>query len=224
MPVDSAYFSAVALTVTLLVLAGVVAVGDWLAVWQRLFRVEYLLKPATLALLVAAAVTADLGVAKPWVVAALVLGLLGDVGLMLSADDRPDRPFLLGLGAFLLGHLCYIVGFSRVGLRGVDVLAGVLIVAGIAGLALPRVLRGAARTAGRSLAVVVGGYAAVLAAMAVLGIGTGHVATAIGAALFLTSDALIARTRFVGRLPHADLLVIVSYHVGQALILIGLLR
>lgn len=211
-------------TATLLVIAAVVAIGDWYAVWQRLFRVEYLLKPATLALLVGAAVAADLGGAGPWIVAALALGLLGDVGLMLSADERPDPPFLAGLGAFLLGHVCYLVAFARVGLHGVDVLAGLLIVAGIAGLALPQVLRGAARAAGRPFAAVVGGYAAVLAAMTVLGIGTGHVATAIGTALFLVSDTLIARTRFVGRLPHADVLIIVTYHVGQALILIGLLR
>jgi hypothetical protein len=33
---------------------------------------------------------------------------------------------------------------------------------------------------------------------------------------------LIARDRFVGRVPHGKLLIIVTYHVGQSLILIGL--
>jgi uncharacterized membrane protein YhhN len=210
-------------TLTLLVVAGVVALGDWAAVHWRLFRIEYLLKPAALALLTAAAVTADLGVAKPWVVAALVFGLLGDVGLMRS-DGETDPPFIAGLASFLLGHICYVIAFVRVGVRAVDLLAGLLVIVGVAGLALPRVLRGAARSAGRPFGYVVAGYAAMLSAMAACGVGTGLVATAIGAVLFLVSDTLIAHDRFVARLPHGSLLIIVSYHGAQFLILIGLLR
>jgi uncharacterized membrane protein YhhN len=210
-------------TVTLLIVAAVVAVGDWVAVHLRLFRLEYVLKPATVAVLVAAAVVADLGVAKPWVVAALAFGLLGDVGLMFS-EGRTDPPFIAGLAAFLIGHLWYIIAFTRVGLRGLDIVAGVLVVAGIAGLALPAVLRGAAASAGPGFALVVAGYSAVLSAMTVLGVGTGLVATAIGAVLFLSSDTLIARDRFVERVPSGPLLVIVTYHLAQFLILIGLIR
>ncbi len=211
-------------TVALLVVAAVVALGDWAAVQLRLFRLEYVLKPLTLALLVATAAVADLGAPKPWVIAALALGLLGDVGLMLSSEGRTDPPFIAGLGAFLLGHLCYLVAFARSGLRGVDILAGLLVAAGVAALALPQVLRGAARSAGRPFAAIVAGYATVLAAMTTLAVGTALVATAVGGVLFLASDTLIARQRFVGRLPHGDLTVIVTYHVGQALILIGLIR
>lgn len=210
------------MTVTLLVVAAVVAVGDWVAVQLRLFRLEYVLKPLTLGLLVAAAATADLGDPKPWVVAALVLGLLGDVGLMLS-DGTSDRPFLAGLGAFLLGHVCYIVAFAIAGVRGIDLLAGFLVALGVAALTLPAVLRGAARAAGRPFAALVAGYAAVLAAMTTFAVGTGLLATASGGALFLVSDTLIARERFVERVPHGDLAVIVTYHLAQALILIGLI-
>jgi uncharacterized membrane protein YhhN len=210
-------------TVTLLIVAAVLAVGDWVAVHLRLFRLEYVLKPATMAVLVAAAVVADLGVAQPWVVAALGFGLLGDVGLMLS-EGRTDPPFIAGLAAFLIGHIWYVIAFTRVGLRGLAVLAGVLMVVGIAGLALPAVLRGAATSAGRGFALVVAGYSAVLSAMTVLGVGTGLVATAIGAVLFLCSDTLIARDRFVERVPSGPLLVIVTYHLAQFLILIGLIR
>jgi uncharacterized membrane protein YhhN len=208
-------------TVTLLVIAGVLAVGDWAAVHLRLFHLEYLLKPATLAALVAAAVVADLGDIKPWVVAALALGLLGDVGLMIS-DGSTDPPFLAGLGAFLFGHICYVIAFVALGVHGLATLAGLLVTAGIAGLMLPAVLRGAARSAGGVFAGIVGGYAAALAAMTVLGVGTGIVATAIGAVSFLCSDTLIARDRFVAPVRHGKVLIIVSYHVAQFLILIGL--
>jgi uncharacterized membrane protein YhhN len=208
-------------TVTLLVIAGVLAVGDWVAVDQRLYHLEYLLKPGTLAVLTAAAVVADLGDVKPWVVGALVLGLLGDVGLMLS-DGSTDPPFVAGLGSFLFGHVCYVIAFGIVGLGGLATFAGLLVVGGIAGLTLPAVLRGAARSAGPVFAGIVGGYAATLAAMTVLGVGTGLVATAIGAVSFLCSDTLIARDRFVEPVPHGKVLIIVTYHLAQFLILIGL--
>jgi uncharacterized membrane protein YhhN len=209
-------------TVTLLVVAAALALGDWAAVHLRLVHLEYLLKPATLALLVASAAVADLGAAKPWVVGALVFGLLGDVGLMLS-DGRPDPPFLAGLGAFLIGHVWYLVAFAEAGLHALQLLAGLLVVAGVAGLALPAVLRGAARSAGRGFAGLVAGYAAVLSTMTVLGVGTGLIATAIGAVLFLVSDTLIARERFVRPVRHGPLTVIVTYHLAQFLILIGLI-
>ncbi len=212
------------MTVTLLIIAGLVAVGDWVAVHQRLFRIEYLLKPLTLALLVAAAATADLGAIEAWVVAALAFGLLGDVGLMLSRGGRADPPFLAGLGAFLLGHIAYIVAFVRIDVRLIDLVAGALIALGVSALALPKVLRGSESSAGRVFAVIVAGYAAVLAAMTAFAVGTGIVLVAIGGVLFLVSDTIIAWQRFVRPVRHGAVAVIVSYHLAQFLILIGLVR
>jgi len=208
-------------TATLLVIAGMLAVGDWVAVHQRLTHLEYLLKPGTMLVLIAGACVADLGDIKPWVVAGLVLGLLGDVGLMLS-DGSTDPPFLAGLGSFLFGHVCYVIAFVGAGLHGLATIAGLLVTGGIAGLALPAVLRGAARSAGPVFAGIVGGYAAMLATMTVLGFGTAITATAVGAASFLCSDTLIARDRFVAHIPHGKVLIIVTYHLAQFLILIGL--
>lgn len=208
-------------TVTLLVIAGVLAVGDWVAVHARLIHLEYLFKPGTMIVLIAAAGAADLGDIKPWVIGALVLGLLGDVGLMLS-DGSTDPQFLAGLGSFFFGHICYVIAFVGVGLHGLATIAGLLVTGGIAGLALPAVLRGAARSAGPVFAGIVGGYAAMLATMTVLGFGTAITATAIGAVSFLCSDTLIARDRFVAHIPHGKVLIIVTYHLAQFLILIGL--
>ena len=210
------------MTVALVIVAALLAIGDWTVVHLRLFRLEYLLKPATLAVLIAAAAGADIDDGKAWVVAALVFGLLGDIGLMFSRDGRADPPFLAGLAAFLLGHVAYIGAFLSAGVHGLRLLAGLLVVVGVAALALPAVLRGAARAAGRDFALIVAAYAAVLAAMTALGIGTGIVATAIGAALFLGSDTLLARQRFVAPVKHGPLLVIVTYHLAQFLIVLGL--
>lgn len=214
------------MTAVLFAVAGAVAIVDWLAVWRRRFRVEYLAKPLTLALLVAAAASADLPNVKVWVVAALVFGLIGDVALMVGADrpGRPDDAFLAGLAAFLVGHICYLVAFARHGLHGVTLLAGVLVVIGSAGLTSPRILMHTSRIGGTQLSAVIGGYATVLAAMTVLAVGTSSVLTALGGLLFLGSDTVIAWDRFVARLARGPLLVIVSYHLAQFLIVLGLLH
>lgn len=208
-------------TVMLLAIAGVLAVGDWFAVYDRRYHLEYLLKPGALAVLVAAAAAADLGSAKAWVVGALVLGLLGDIGLMFS-DGSSDPQFIAGLGSFLFGHICYVIAFVIVGVHALATLAGLLITIGIAGLIIPAVLRGAARDAGPVFAGLVAFYALVLGIMTVDGVGTGIVATAVGAVLFLCSDAMIARERFVAPVRHGKMLIIVTYHLAQFLILIGL--
>lgn len=213
---------------TLLVVAGVVGLSDWMAVARRLRRAELVLKPLTLALLLVAATSGDLGDAKPWVVAALALGLMGDIALMFSdeqaAPDALDPAFLVGLAAFLLGHVSYIVGFARHGVHPWQSVAGVLVVAGVSVLALPRVLRGARATGGSTLVGLVGVYAVALATMSALAVGTGSVATAIGGLLFLASDVTLAWSRFVQPLLRGPVIVIVTYHLAQLLIVLGLLR
>ena len=196
------------MSLTFLVLAAVAAIGDWAAVARRYFRVEYLLKPLTLLFLIVAAATADLGPGQAWVVAALVCGLLGDLGLLVSLDGEADPPFVLGLAAFLIGHLFYIVAFARHGLHWLFAVAGLLVVAGAAGLVLMPVLRGVREHAGQELAVVVGGYSAVLGAMTVLAVSTGSPLTALGGVLFLASDTVLAYDRFVRMLRRGPVLCI----------------
>ncbi|MFN2518347.1 MAG: lysoplasmalogenase family protein [Jatrophihabitantaceae bacterium] len=218
------------MTLAFLVVAGVAGVTDWFAVGRGLRGLEYAAKPLTLALLIAAACFADLGVTKTWVLAALVLGLLGDIALLVgdrnpSTDQgRAQAFFLIGLGSFLLGHIAYVVAFARHGLHPVQLLAGGLVVVGAAGLALPRVLRGARQQGGRLLAALVGGYSALLGAMTVLGFGTSAVLTAIGTLLFLASDLTLAWGRYVQATRHGPVIVAVTYHAAQALIVIGLIR
>jgi len=67
-------------------------------------------------------------------------------------------------------------------------------------------------------------YATVLGVMVVLAFGTAAICTAIGAAIFLASDTTIAWSRFVQPLQRGPLIIIVTYHVAQVLILLGLAR
>ncbi|MDP9091733.1 MAG: lysoplasmalogenase [Actinomycetota bacterium] len=209
---------------TFFALTGLVALVDWVAVARVAHRVELAAKPLTLALLLVAACFADLGSAKGWVLAALVLGLIGDIALMFAQQGATDLAFLGGLACFGLGHLAYVVAFVRHGLHGWQVLAGVLVVGGATSLVMPRVLRAVQAAGGGVLAGAVALYAVALGAMAILGLGTGAVATAIGALLFLASDTTLSWDRFVQPLLRGPTIVIVTYHVAQVLIVIGLIR
>ena len=130
---------------------------------------------------------------------------------------------MLGLAAFLAGHVSYLVAFGRYGIDGVQLIAGLLIVVGSAALTLPKVLVRAKAIGGPELMVIIGAYAAVLGAMTVLAVGTASILTAIGGVAFLASDTILARDRFVGRIRNAPLLVIVTYHLAQFLIVLGLI-
>ena len=67
-------------------------------------------------------------------------------------------------------------------------------------------------------------YAVALVTMAVLAIGVSPT-TAVGAALFLISDSLIALTELSDRLPDsAGTWIMPTYVVGQALIVVGVLQ
>jgi uncharacterized membrane protein YhhN len=219
-------------TTLLLVVTGLIAIVDWVAVARSRRGLELAAKPLTMVALVVATGFADTGPAKPWLMAALLLGLLGDVFLMFSTDGggehggaaSADGAFLAGLGSFLLSHLAYLVAFTRHGLHGWQMLAGGLVVVGVAALAVPRVVHGARERGGSVLVGAISVYAGVLGAMTVLGFGTAAVATAVGALLFLVSDATIGWHRFVHPLLRGPLIIIVTYHLAQILIVVGLIR
>jgi len=199
----------------LLVVTAIVAVVDWIAVARGWTRVEYVAKPLTMLGLIGAALV---GGAEGWVVAALVFCLAGDVFLMLPSDR-----FVPGLASFLLGHLAYVVGLSldpdwRLAGLGIGVA-----VVGVAFVVLgPRVI-GAVATRDKALLPPVGAYMAAISAMVASAVATGDLWAVAGAALFYASDTLIALDRFERPRPWAGLGIMVTYHLGQALIAAGVL-
>ena len=60
--------------------------------------------------------------------------------------------------------------------------------------------------------------------MTVLGFGTAAIATTIGALAFLASDTTLAGNRFVQPMVRGPVIVIVTYHLAQILIVVGLIR
>ena len=205
----------------LLVVAAALAVVDWIGVARGNAVLEYVGKPGALAALVLVALTLDPadGSARAWFVVALVLSLAGDVFLMLPSDR-----FVEGLGSFLLAHVAYVVGFTRDGGSVALILVVAVPVVIVAGLLGARFLRAATRDGDRWLVGPLVAYMAVIAAMVSCALASGNALAAVGALLFMGSDSLIAETRFVGPRPWGPLAIIVSYHVGQALLTVSLVR
>jgi uncharacterized membrane protein YhhN len=206
-------------------LAAGAALADWVAVGLRLRRLEFAAKPAVMLSLLACALL--LQPASPaqreWFVAAQALSLGGDVGLLVDRWSRDRRgAFLAGLAFFLLAHAAYIGGFAA---RGATVeSAGLAILAaGAVTIAAGRPILAALHAgARRSLEVPVAAYMLVITVMVATAVASGNPLAGAGAALFYLSDFLIARHRFVGELAWAPLVIIVTYHLAQALLVLSL--
>lgn len=189
--------------------AGIAAVTDWVAVARESRPLEWVAKPATLALLL---LWAALGPHASWaLLAALTFSLLGDVYLMLPADL-----FLAGLLAFLVGHVGFVAAFDATPLSRLAWFVVVMLVS--APLSL-RLLRAAPDL---PLRIAIGVYMTVIALMVGSAIGSGSLVAAAGALSFMASDAMIALNRFVAPFAAARVAIIVTYHLGQFLLVYAL--
>lgn len=203
----------------LLALALVVASGDWLAVVRERKSLEYVCKPLTMAVLIAATLALDVDDAavRSWFVVALVLCLIGDVFLML-----PQDLFVFGLASFLLGHIGYIVGMQVDGVDWGRLGIGILLVLIAMAVIGTRILRAVRAGPEPELTGPVIAYMTVISAMVASALGTGHIAAVAGATSFYASDALIAWNRFVAETRHGRLAIIVTYHLAQVGLVLSL--
>jgi len=186
----------------------------------------FVAKPLTTVLLIGLAWPRglDAPTARRFVLIGLLLSLAGDVALL-----WPTEGFLPGLVAFLLAHLAYIAAFCtrarlfarRTPFVGYAAVAGAILLLLWPGVPAP-------------LRVPVLLYVLCLASMAaqagavwLAARGTADEAlarsAAIGGALFVASDALLATNKFAGPLPLAPLWVLSTYWAAQWFI-VGSLR
>lgn len=203
---------------TLLGVAAVVAVCDWVAVARETKAVEYVAKPLTMVALVGVAVTldpADPDVRVAFVVA-LVLSLAGDVFLVLPRDH-----FVAGLASFLCAHLAYAFGFAIGPGTDGELVVGALVTAAVAVPLGVRLVR-AVRIAAPALVTPVAAYIGAISLMVATATGWGNALAVAGAWSFFASDALIGERRFVQPIRGGALAVMVTYHVGQAALVVSL--
>ena len=194
---------------TLAVVAtAIAAIANWYSRLQRLDRLELFSKPlTTIGAITIAALADGPRPATVAAVAALVLCLIGDIALLHVVDQ-----FVLGLAAFLLAHIAFIVmfaqrGFDRWPLAGVGVVVCALLVGTIA---LP-IVRGATA---KGMGIPVQAYLAVISSMTVLGWATENWLIMVGATAFIISDSILGWGQFVAERAWMHLAIMVTYHIA----------
>jgi uncharacterized membrane protein YhhN len=146
------------------------------------------------------------------VVAGVCFSLVGDVALLSDSDML----FVIGLGGFLLAHVCYTLAFLTKVVWSPRMLLYAGIVGGISILLVHTVMQGAQ---GLLLPVMI--YAIAISAMVVAAFSTlgGKLPyaqlAAAGAAFFYISDSSLALNRFVHSIPHVAFLTLGVYWLGQ---------
>ncbi len=168
-------------------------------------------KPLTTILLLAVVGMPETAFAR-WVAIGIVLSVIGDAALLWPGN----RAFIVGLAAFLLAHVSYVVAFVGAAVWSAHVAVVALVMLPVTVALLRAIWAGAA---GMHAPVVVYGLvisAMVVSASATLGGPLGLApAAAIGAPLFYVSDASLAINRFKRPIPHAALLTLGVYWLGQ---------
>ncbi|MDO8361587.1 MAG: lysoplasmalogenase [Actinomycetota bacterium] len=204
--------------IVLLVATGLAAIANWWSRWRDSKSIELWSKPLTTVLVIGLALASEAPTGHIVVaVVALVLCLAGDVALMPVVDK-----FVIGLAAFLLGHIAFMVLFVRYGLES-SVLAGTMLILAGALVATVgvQIVRGAT-VADPALRTPVLAYLAVISVMCVCGWATGMGWVIAGSTLFLLSDSVLGWRQFVRDRPWMPVAVMVTYHGAIASLALSL--
>jgi len=204
-----------ALAISLLVTSGA-ALANWYTRVKPHEMLETISKPLTTILVIWIAIASD-GPRSATVLAVigLVFCLIGDIALL----DVIDR-FVVGLGAFLVGHVVFIAMFAALHLhRPLWGLAALLVLVPHGAIVGRRIVAGASAQ-NPTLKGPVVAYLLVITAMAVIAVMTGRWWAIAGAAFFVASDTVLGWRAFVAEKQWMALTVMVTYHaalVGMAL-------
>jgi len=206
------------------------ALLDWVALWQAWKQVNYFSKPVTLlALLIWFTSLGGWLVAPFWFGLALVFSLLGDIFLLLA-----DKFFLMGLGAFLLAHAGYVLGFTPQSTTSpLPTLIIGLITLLLGSYFYNKLRKSIANNAGLKkmnmplllycLALCLMLFSAVLTFAQPNWLPAAAALVTAGGMLFFTSDSLLAHNRFIMPFPNAKLLIRITYHLAQLALVSGIL-
>lgn len=160
--------------------------------------------------------------------AALAFGALGDLllGVHRLGPFAAEKLFLFGLGAFLLGHLIYIVMFRKYRARDARRLTPMRMLGEIAILIVLIAMLATLWNSLGPLLIPVVIYAVVLCGMGISAMlaDLGNPLAAIGALSFIASDAMLAISKFRGPFAGHEPLVWITYYTAQLLILLGILK
>ena len=206
------------MTVALSCLALAAAIGTILAIQRSMWKSAYIFRPAAMAAIILLAVSRPAAGAgsryKTFIVAGLIVSLVGDVFMMLR-----KKRFVEGLAAFLIAQVLYVGAFLSVMPPRVEigvVLPLFLYALFMMGLLFPRLGRMKAPVALYIFVLIV--MAGLAAERYVVFGGTLALRAALGAFLFVLSDSFLAIDRFVKPLPAAQVFILGLYFPAQWLL------
>lgn len=178
-------------------------------------------KPLTLILIVVIATIfpATESYYKIFIVAGLVLSLLGDMFLI-----YPEQHFKKGLIAFLFGHVFYIIAFTVS--SGVHFTLWIFLPIALVGiLYLRNILPYSSKM---KIPIII--YVIIIAIMGWMAMErfnyiptSGTILAAIGAVLFMISDAVLAMNKFRKPFFSAELIILTTYFTAQWLLAISVI-
>lgn len=214
-------------------IALVMAFLDWAAVGLQWKTLRFITKPSVI-ILILVWLGSNHAFYGPmlWFAAGLVFSLFGDILLVL-----PREPFIPALISFLLAHLSYIIGFNAtaplINLPGIILTLIVL----VSGLQIYRkLIKNMSSDYVKKLRIPLLAYTLVISIMLLSALSTlirpeppspggwnalPALLVSAGAMLFFLSDTSLAWNKFVNAFPYANLIVMITYHLGQLGIIIG---
>lgn len=189
--------------------------------YQHWLLLHWICKPLTTVLILAMVWSRSAADSRyrRWLAIGLLWSLAGDVFLMLPSDR-----FIAGLLCFLVAHAAYLVAFSgraRLFARWWPFVGYALIAGVVMALLWPGIPPGM-RVPVLVYVLALGAMAAQAAATWVVRRDRPAAFAAVGGALFLVSDSLIAWNRFGDEFSAARLLILSSYWAAQWLLALSL--
>ena len=211
------------------ILCLLILVAHLIAILLNNRLVEYITKPmivTALALYFLSQTNQSGGDLKKWILGALSFSWAGDVLLLFQPNNEVF--FLLGLCAFLIAHICYIIFFHHIRVREMvkSNLWLLLIVAiyyiSLIGLLYPRL---------GDMKIAVPVYGIVISFMFMLAMHMLFIKNKMagrwmmtGALLFVISDSVLAINKFYQPFEIAGLLIMLTYGLAQLFIVEGAIR
>jgi len=207
----------------------IVLIADLISVYTGNESLRYITKPLLMPLLVGYFVistkpfTSSL---KKWIIFALAFSWLGDVSLMFESGN--SNFFILGLIAFLMAHVFYIFFYENViRLENIKKSYWWFIPVLIYYTVLIYVL--SPHLGDMKLPVRI--YGVVISYMLIQALQTSRINNKnaslmmiLGAALFITSDSILAINKFYRSFEWAGIAVMFTYGIAQVLIIYGAVR
>lgn len=164
---------------------------------------------ASLAFIVVGVLAGNTSTVAMWILSGLVLGAVGDVALL----GKGDKPFLVGLVAFLLGHIAYVVAIAQITSPAhwatLYAIAPIIVGGGALMWLWPHLRE-------MKLPVIV--YVLTIVTMVIGALAVRRPMLTTGAILFFASDLAVARDKFVEPSVTNRAWGLPCYYAGQLLI------